>query len=130
MVESTTEQEIPVQEVTEAVEQMKIADGTDEEEVKDAPGKISGGNAKVYVRIRPHGTGVHAKDKEQVGDRTLANWTDQSITFDKKGTPVSFNYMNKVLGPDVDQAGAHEGVSAELLNAYLNGYNCTFLAYG
>ena len=102
-----------------------------EEEAKDdAPGKITGGNAKVYVRIRPHGTGVHSRDLEQVGDRSLGNWTDKSVTFDKKGTNVSFDYMTKVLGPEVDQPQAHEGVSAELLNAYLNGYNCTFLAYG
>lgn len=65
-----------------------------------------------------------------MGDRTLSKWTDKSVSFDKKGSDVSFDYMTRTLGPEVDQAQAHEAVSAELLNAYLNGYNCTFLAYG
>ena len=52
------------------------------------------------------------------------------MTFDKKGKKVSYNYMDRVLGPEVDQAEAFTGVSEELLDAFMNGYNCSFLAYG
>lgn len=83
------------------------------------------------MRIRPHGTdGVHDSSKEQVGDRKLDSWTDNSVTFDVKGAKKGFNYMTKVLGPEVTQDQAHAEVSQSLLEAFLQGYNCTFLAYG
>ena len=73
---------------------------------------------------------MHDQTKEASGEKVLESWDDQSITFSTKGRKQKFTYPAKVLGPEVDQDQVHAEVAAELLEAFLQGYNCTFLAYG
>ena len=89
------------------------------------------GAAKVYCRIRPHGaTGAHTIDKNEATDKQLIGWDNNTLQFKYLGREKEFTYPKKVLGPEVGQEQAFNEVGAELLDAFMEGYNCTLLAYG
>ena len=89
------------------------------------------GGAKVYCRIRPHGTtGAHTIDKNEATDKQLTGWDNNTLKFKYLGRDKEFTYPEKVLGPEIGQEEAFNEVGAELLDAFLEGYNCTLLAYG
>ena len=60
----------------------------------------------------------------------LEGWDEHTITFNTKGRKQNFDYPTKILGPDINQDQVHVEIAAELLEAFLQGYNCTFVAYG
>ena len=106
----------------------------EEEEKRARPGSSLAPRRKrtnIYVRIRPKPSeGFHGA--EGASSKRLVGWDQDkgSVTVESAGRQEVYSYPDAVVGPEVGQQTSYDMLMGGLLEKFLAGYNCTFIAYG
>lgn len=86
--------------------------------------------AEIFVRIRPLASeGTHSESKIPT-DKFIVGWDKTQITMNWMTKVEKFKYPDLVIGPEVGQEDTFDEIMPEMMDKFLAGYNCTFLAYG
>lgn len=89
-------------------------------------------SANIFVRIRPNGKdGGHAV-REQVGDKKLHSWDESKLTVHDNQTKKNqkFTYPAAIVHPEHDQEETYQAIMPDMIESFLQGFDCTFMAYG
>ena len=63
-------------------------------------------------------------------DKRLVDWNREQVVAECAGRREAFKYPDLVLGPEAGQQETFDQVMPGLIDSFLAGYNCTFIAYG
>jgi len=84
------------------------------------------------VRIRPKAKEGGHLATEQVGYKKLEGWSEEEVMIGdvRSGKLQKYTYPIKVIGPEKSQQETYDGLMPDMVDAFLDGYNAMYFAYG